>query len=664
MALILTLIAIAIAVIAASTFSTASSTSRGISQNAGDHVRSRLIAESGMVASIANIKRQPEWRTTLTSGEWASDVAYNGGTFTVSGVDGVDTDNDGVIEGDGDLADDTTDPVTVTVTGSYNGVTHSISAILYDGGGVVPVTQVGALDKVEVKGHAVIDSWNSASGSYVQTKSNSAIISTSSRKKEKLKFKDEALIGGSAYAPTGSDPDVVIKVDNNATITGETGTQAIRQKVPSVDPPNVGAPQGNLTIASGTTTVSADMSVNDMEIKNNANLMVDADAIIYVAGNLKIKDYCDIYVADGARVSFYVEGEIKIEGNADVNTDTNDPSRVIFYSLGKKKVELQNDVEVFAVFVAPGAEVKLKDDAELYGSFVGRKLKVEHEAKLHQDLNPITVPAGTVIFDNGGADYGLAAHDQMELKGDCRVSGYNGATARVSINNNDSNKLKIENGVLIDGDVYVGPGGDPAVVIDCSGSPGDYVTGDVGISELSVAVDWEDQPVNGFDVDHTYDAGSHTISSDQQFDKLTIKEDAVVTISGDVTIQCDDDFKMEDSAELRVTTGSKLTLYCAKDCDVTNQSRFNVTSGDPTAVEIYVLGTDKMEVKDDAIVYATVTVPQDEFNLKDDAHFYGTVRAHKIKIEHRAHAHIATETGAGPPDTGTGEMRVRWRERR
>lgn len=135
-ALILVLVALTIATILSMSFLASQATTHGVSQNVQNHAQARSVAESALVAAINYVQTDPDFRTDKTEGQWASNVSFDGGTFDLYGYDGLDTDGDGVVDDtDGDLADDTSDPVTLVAIGYYNGVSHRVSAAVTPGSG-------------------------------------------------------------------------------------------------------------------------------------------------------------------------------------------------------------------------------------------------------------------------------------------------------------------------------------------------------------------------------------------------------------------------------------------------------------------------------------------------------------------------------------------------
>ena len=126
--MLLTLIAVSMAFILSHSFLARQAPTGAIVRNISNHSNARAIAETGLELAITEVKRNATWRTDFSHGVWTSDEAYAGGTFTISGEDGVDTDGDSIPDGDGDLADDPTDPLTLTVVGKFDGITHTVRA--------------------------------------------------------------------------------------------------------------------------------------------------------------------------------------------------------------------------------------------------------------------------------------------------------------------------------------------------------------------------------------------------------------------------------------------------------------------------------------------------------------------------------------------------------
>ncbi len=129
MAMPLVLMAVAMAVILSISFLNAQTTATGMAQNVARSAQARAIAESGIKMALAYINTNETWRTDMTHGAWVTDHPFAGGSFSIVGQDGQDTNGDGVPDGDGDLSNEKSDVVTFTATGRFAGVTHTIQTV-------------------------------------------------------------------------------------------------------------------------------------------------------------------------------------------------------------------------------------------------------------------------------------------------------------------------------------------------------------------------------------------------------------------------------------------------------------------------------------------------------------------------------------------------------
>lgn len=162
-ALLLTLIVVAVAGALSVTLVAQNANVPAIVSNRSHHGQARAIAESALEIATVEVERNAQWRTDYADGIWLRDLDLLGGTFTLSGNDGEDTNGDGVVEGDANLADDPDDPVTFTAVGRYGNTTHTVSACLRPsastGGILFVVSDTTAPTAQESTRRALLESW-------------------------------------------------------------------------------------------------------------------------------------------------------------------------------------------------------------------------------------------------------------------------------------------------------------------------------------------------------------------------------------------------------------------------------------------------------------------------------------------------------------------------
>ena len=292
MAMALVLIAVGIAVMMGATFLATSTSATATVQIMADYNRARYIAESGVDQTFSYIQNSATWRTDRTEGDWIVNQSFGGGTYTVNVVDGIDEDNDGVINGDNDLSDSGRDPITVTVTATYGDGSYRLQAAWSPGGG----STIAASEKIELKNNGVVDSYSTRVGAYGGTNVGSnAIISCNAVGDENIIIKDHAAINGNVLFPDGGDPTLALADSSSIGITGSLGTLANTISLDEPNLPTIASQQGDLKYDSGDVEIiNADIWCNKLEINGDTVFKVDGDVSIIVEGDFKIKDKAQI----------------------------------------------------------------------------------------------------------------------------------------------------------------------------------------------------------------------------------------------------------------------------------------------------------------------------------------------------------------------------------
>lgn len=134
--------------------------------------------------------------------------------------------------------------------------------------------------------------------------------------------------------------------------------------------------------------------------------------------------------------------------------------------------------------------------------------------------------------------------------------------------------------------------------------------------------------------------GSTTLSADIHCNNFRIQNDHTVTISGDVTVFCEEDFKINNYGELIIPEGSSLTVYARDDIEFTNNVDVNMTDPDHTRLTIYNLGTEEVRLWNRAFIYAQIISPFAQFHGTNNTDFYGTIMAQTIQLDNSAGLHL------------------------
>ncbi|MGE0684360.1 MAG: hypothetical protein AB7P69_26070, partial [Candidatus Binatia bacterium] len=84
-------------------------------------------------------------------------------------------------------------------------------------------------------------------------------------------------------------------------------------------------------------------------------------------------------------VTLYVTGPISITGKANIKTTDPNPEKFAVYVATADTVKLAGQGSYYGVFYAPSSLIQLSGQAEYFGAYVGKKVQVTGQVKMHYD---------------------------------------------------------------------------------------------------------------------------------------------------------------------------------------------------------------------------------------------------------------------------------------
>lgn len=636
-ALVLVMVAIGVVVILSLTFGQMQSVSVQLSRNITCQTQARMIAESGleMAASYVLGDEQESWRTLRTNGLWVQDQPYAGGSFTVYGEDGEDRDGDGVVDGDGDLADESLDLLTLTVVGSYHGATYRARAV------VLPPKRVLMI---------VDDPNNLKPGDEAR---RDLLISWG----WKVRLLDAQATKPQFDLAVANNTHVIYfpahtKLENN-----------VKDKLKATDLPIV---IERKTLAKELKVIDNDGSDYSGKVINVLELtrtFTDDDGVEYTETYRHyITDpfalgQLDICSANAKLLKY----DYKVIGADVLAVRVGESNRITLAALGAGALKADKKPARAARVVMPWG----KEDS----SFSISSLNADGLTLLRRSL------------DWSGSSWtgllpGVAAWDKVEIKNGSIVDGFNSALgpyggdnvnrdATISTNSTRDDKIKVDTTATLYGDIYLTPNANAAKVLDVRG----VVTGTTRWlgSPIPVPSPREPTDMGGAMGDRTYSSGTTVIDSDMHVRKLTITGSATVQIDGDVRIFSDEEVHIRQQAQVALLPGATLTMYTKKKVEITDDAQVNVSTADPTRLA-WVILKDKIEVKKNAQLYAAVQGYDAELKAMEGGQFYGTFVGKKAKAETGGKWHVDTGNSGTVVTMGHGMdlgklvgNRIRWK---
>ena len=210
---------------------------------------------------------------------------------------------------------------------------------------------------------------------------------------------------------------------------------------------------------------------------------------------------------------------------------------------------------------------------------------------------------GTELYTWNG---GIAADGQIDLGQNAQIMAVPGAVGTVSTNSTDSNDVTIDQTSFIDRDVYVGPGGDPDVVISDPGNIG----GSTGTMPYPIPMPAINPPDDlGPSMGATNPPDGTVIVSDMHVSSFRISMGRTITIGADVRILVDGDLKMFGNSVLDIAPGASLQIWIGDDLNLSQGAYVNVSTMEPDNCIIYVLGETNIRIGQNTRTYAHIIAP-------------------------------------------------------
>jgi hypothetical protein len=232
----------------------------------------------------------------------------------------------------------------------------------------------------------------------------------------------------------------------------------------------------------------------------------------------------------------------------------------------------------------------------------------------------------------GPFEAAIFTEDGMELKNSAVVDWYNNTEddkiMQIGTNSTASGSVVLKNSATVYGDVVVGVGGDPGVIINDYGAT---VTGDTrALTERYVmqpvtVPEWlESLPSSGAIPNDTNDT---TIITSARYSSIDLGNSETVTISGgDITLYITGDIILGNSAELGIENDASLILYLGGDFEGKNSSAVNNLTKDAKKLKIYGLDScETIQFKNSTDLYGAIYAPNADVVMNNSANIYGSV---------------------------------------
>jgi hypothetical protein len=235
-------------------------------------------------------------------------------------------------------------------------------------------------------------------------------------------------------------------------------------------------------------------------------------------------------------------------------------------------------------------------------------------------------------------EYAILTKDKLDIGSvstvNCNGCDDDGIPLKIGTTNNPNinAEITLKPNSTVDGDILLGQGGIPTLVIGSGAKYGNI---------YAVATDYDlpmpDNPTGLTDKSALSIKGtSQTLhaSDSGKYPSITLQQDAVLNIDGDVTLWVTGNIALgthaaSDSSRIEINTANpnaKLTIYLTGSFESKNGAAFNDV-GDPNKLTIYGLASNSINIKNSGDFAGTIYAPNATVSIGNSAKVYGSVIA-------------------------------------
>ena len=254
---------------------------------------------------------------------------------------------------------------------------------------LMPWATVAASEGINIENNGQVDSFDSRLGPYGGGNvAAEAVMSTNSINNNKIRLRHDAVVNGDLSAGPGANTSAVIKIQNNAVVTGDIATLDEVVPIPTLSAPSGTGPDlGDLNVSTGTLVWASDRHYQELNVSGDAILEISGDITVYCEGDVEFADSARLRVLPNSSLTLYATERVRFRHDALANVYAADPSKLKIYMLGTDDhLDLMDNAQVYAIGVNPGGQLHVKGGADFHGIFAGKEIHIHETGAVHQDL--------------------------------------------------------------------------------------------------------------------------------------------------------------------------------------------------------------------------------------------------------------------------------------
>lgn len=267
-------------------------------------------------------------------------------------------------------------------------------------------------------------------------------------------------------------------------------------------------------------------------------------------------------------------------------------------------------------------------------------------------------------------DFAVLTKGQLSMKAKAKIDGYNSSdpsdtdvTVAIGTLSSEAGKIDIKNNSTLDGDVYVGPGGDPLTVIDMKDR--ESISGEL----FTMPVPYYLPTIGAPDFianKGSLQGNSITLQSSDsgKYSSISINNNGKLEINGNLVLHITGNMELKNGAKVEVNNGSSLKLYIDGNISAKNSAGINNKGKLPSDVQIYGTGTGQnFDLKNSSNLYGVIYAPEATMSLDNGGSAYGSFITKTFELKNSGDVYYDKALRqASLSDEGTRFSVLRWEE--
>ena len=261
-------------------------------------------------------------------------------------------------------------------------------------------------------------------------------------------------------------------------------------------------------------------------------------------------------------------------------------------------------------------------------------------------------------------EFGVFADEQLILYNSSIIDWYNYDSEddpmKVGTNSTQSGAVELKSSITVQGDIVVGPGGDPSKVV----SQGSGVDVDGRMYALLSKTQLDSVEVPGWLAGMLSNGvleNDATITTSGRYDKIDLGNSEKLKIEGDVKIYVSGDIILGNDSTIEISdTGgdSSLVIYLGGDLECKYGSNINNLTEVPKNFRLLALDScGQIRLKNSTDFYGVVYAPEADIILDNSADLYGSITGENIELKNSVNIHY----DASLRDLRDGDSLLRYR---